>query len=467
MIFISVLILLILSVFITYKIAVRQFKSHATNAVSTLHITTNANRSNYFAAYVAIWSFFPAILLFIITNYFSTDIAKHMVITPQLKGLTIFQKEIISDQILQLSHSKKTINDLPETSFFSKEKKLSTTTKYVNYLIVAKTISIISTFIIFSLSSIILINCNKSKNINFQKRNEKFIRSILLLLTFIAIFTTLAIVCSLFFEAIKFFKDVSILRFLFGIKWSPEDYNYDLDNSFGILPLLSGTFLITFIAVAVAVIIGVSSAIYMAEYMPRRVRKMIKPLLEILSGIPSIVYGFFAALTFSPFIVNIFQKTFGISVSSENALTAGLVMGVMIIPFLSSIADDVFNSIPNNIREGAIGMGSMKSEMILKILLPAAIPGIVGGILLAISRAIGETMIVVMASSLAANLTFDPLQPVTTITTQIVLLVQGDQEFNSPKTLAAFALGFTLLVITLVINIIAIKIVNKFRRVYN
>ncbi|MCL2567758.1 MAG: phosphate ABC transporter permease subunit PstC [Alphaproteobacteria bacterium] len=301
---------------------------------------------------------------------------------------------------------------------------------------------------------------------SFQRKIEKFVKNILLLFTSIAVLTTIGIVASLLFETLKFFREISIIRFLFGTTWSPETADFDPQNSFGIIPLLSGTFLIAFISVFIASGFGVASAIYMSEYMSKKMRKIIKPLIEILAGIPSIIYGFFAALTFAPFLVGFMSGIFNLSISSESALNAGIVMGVMIIPLISSISDDILSAIPNSMREGAMGMGSMKNEMIRKILLPAALPGIIGSILLGVSRAVGETMIVVMAASLAANLTLNPLEPVTTITTQIVMLVQGDQEFNSPKTLSAFALGFVLLILTLLLNIIAIQIVNRYRRKY-
>jgi phosphate transport system permease protein len=226
-----------------------------------------------------------------------------------------------------------------------------------------------------------------------------------------------------------------------------------------------GTLLISAIAMCVAVPIGLMSAIFLSEYADRRFRAVAKPLLEILAGIPTVVYGFFAALVVAPLIRNA-GVTIGLDVSSESALAAGLVMGIMIIPFVSSLSDDVINAVPQSLRDGALGLGSTKSETIRLVVLPAALPGIVGGILLAVSRAIGETMIVVMAAGLAANLTVNPLKTVTTVTVQIVTLLVGDQEFDSPKTLAAFALGLMLFVITLILNVIALVVVRKYREQY-
>jgi phosphate transport system permease protein len=237
-------------------------------------------------------------------------------------------------------------------------------------------------------------------------------------------------------------------------------------GAFGAVPLFTGTLLIAGIALLVAVPLGLLSAVYMAEYAAPRFRAVVKPLLEILAGIPTVVYGFFAALTVAPFIRDA-GTALGLTVASESALAAGLVMGIMIIPFVSSLADDVITAVPHSLREGSYGLGATKSETITLVVLPAALPGIVGGVLLAASRAIGETMIVVMAAGLAANLTANPLEAVTTVTTQIVTLLVGDQEFDSPKTLAAFALGLVLFTITLALNMVALSIVNRYREKYD
>jgi phosphate transport system permease protein len=236
-------------------------------------------------------------------------------------------------------------------------------------------------------------------------------------------------------------------------------------GAFGAIPLFAGTMLISFIAMLVAVPVGLMSAIYLSEYAGKKLRAMAKPILEILAGIPTVVYGFFAALTVAPFIRDS-GTLLGLDVSSESALAAGIVMGIMIIPFVSSLSDDVINAVPQAMRDGSYGLGATKSETIKQVIIPAALPGIVGGVLLAVSRAIGETMIVVMAAGLSANLTANPLQAVTTVTVQIVTLLVGDQEFDSPKTLAAFALGLMLFVTTLVLNVIALYVVRKYREQY-
>jgi phosphate transport system permease protein len=304
-----------------------------------------------------------------------------------------------------------------------------------------------------------------------QARNhvETVLTWVLFTCSFIAVLTTLGIVLSVLFEALRFFQSIPVFDFLFGLQWSPQMAiridQVGASGSFGFLPLLAGTLLISAVAMVIAVPIGLMSAIYLSEYASRRFRSITKPVLEILAGVPTVVYGFFAALTVAPFIRNL-GESMGLTVASESALAAGIVMGVMIIPFVMSLSDDIINAVPVSLREASLGMGATVSETIRKVLLPAALPGIVGGILLAVSRAIGETMIVVMAAGLSANLTINPLEAVTTITVQIVTLLVGDQEFDSPKTLAAFALGLVLFFVTLLLNIIALYVVRKYREQY-
>ena len=298
---------------------------------------------------------------------------------------------------------------------------------------------------------------------------ERIILGFLMASSTIAILTTVGIVLSVLFESLRFFQAVPVTEFIFGTEWSPQMAiradQVGASGAFGAIPLFAGTLLISFIAMLVAVPVGLMSAIYLAEYARPRVRSVVKPLLEVLAGIPTVVYGFFAALTVAPFIRGLGESV-GLDVASESALAAGLVMGVMIIPFVSSLSDDVINAVPQAMRDGAYALGSTQSETIRKVVIPAALPGIVGGILLAVSRAIGETMIVVMAAGLAANLTANPLRAVTTVTVQIVTLLTGDQEFDSAKTLAAFALGLVLFVVTLGLNVIALQVVRKYREQY-
>lgn len=306
----------------------------------------------------------------------------------------------------------------------------------------------------------------------FRARNsvEGVISGVLIVASSIAVLTTIGIVMSVLFEAIRFFREVPITEFLFGLNWSPQTAiradQVGSSGSFGAVPLFTGTLLITGVSMFVAVPVGLMTAIYLAEYSSARIRAITKPVLEILAGIPTVVYGFFAALTVAPAVRRIGEAS-GFEVASESALAAGLVMGIMIIPLVSSLSDDAINAVPRAMRDGALALGSTRSETMTKVLLPAALPGIVGGILLAVSRAIGETMIVVMAAGLAANLTANPLEAVTTVTVQIVTLLVGDQEFDSAKTLAAFALGLVLFVVTLGLNILGLLVVRKYREEYD
>jgi phosphate transport system permease protein len=312
----------------------------------------------------------------------------------------------------------------------------------------------------------------RAVNANFRARNrvERVVKMLLFGAACVAVLTTVGILFSVLFETLRFFQKVSPLDFLFGLQWSPQiAMRVDQGGSsgaFGIVPLVTGTLLITLIAMLIAGPIGLFAAIYMTEYATPRFRAFAKPLLEILAGIPTVVLGFFAALSLAPLIRD-WGQALGINVASESALAAGIVMGMMIIPFVSSLSDDVINAVPQSLRDGSLAMGATKSETIKRVVLPAALPGIVSAFMLAISRAVGETMIVVMAAGLAANLTFNPLEAVTTFTVQIKTILVGDQEFDSAKTLAAFALGFVLFFFTLTLNIVAMQIVKRYREQYD
>jgi phosphate transport system permease protein len=285
----------------------------------------------------------------------------------------------------------------------------------------------------------------------------------------VAILTTVGIVFSVFFETLHFFQSISPAEFFFGTVWDPRfsapGRSGGDAGQFGLLPLLWGTLYISFVALLVAVPIGLFAAIYMAEYASSRVRAVVKPLLEILAGIPTIVYGFFALVTFGPLLHQL-GILVNYEISASSVLTAGIVMGIMIIPFVSSLSDDIITAVPQSLREGSYGLGATQSETIKQVVMPAALPGVVGAVLLAASRAIGETMIVVLAAGIAANITLNPGEPVTTITVKIVSQLTGDLEFNSPQTLVAFALGLTLFVITLGLNVFALYVVRKYREQY-
>ena len=330
----------------------------------------------------------------------------------------------------------------------------------------------LKTALVLVIASASVVTITRKFSLTFQARqkSESIVRALLVTSSAIAILTTLGIVVSVLFESIQFFKSVPVTEFMFGTQWSPQTAMHTEQvagsGSFGAVPLFAGTLLITFIAMLLAVPVGLMIAIYLSQYASAKLRSIAKPMLEILAGIPTVVYGFFAALTVAPVIRNIGEH-FGLTVASESALAAGLVMGAMIIPFVSSLSEDAISAVPKALKEASLGMGATRSETVVKVLLPAALPGIVGAILLAISRAIGETMIVVMAAGMAANLTANPLDSVTTVTVQIVTLLTGDQEFDSPKTLAAFALGLMLFITTLGLNILALKLVQKYREQYD
>ncbi|OWU76999.1 phosphate ABC transporter permease subunit PstC [Phaeobacter sp. 22II1-1F12B] len=306
---------------------------------------------------------------------------------------------------------------------------------------------------------------------DFRARNvvERGVLGLLIIAASLAILTTIGIVLSMLFETMNFFRLHPWTDFFFGGTWSP---NFRGDSDLSILPLLWGTLYISFIALLVAVPIGLFAAIYLSEYASNAVRSIAKPLLEILAGIPTIVYGLFALLTVGPMLVNVFgrgdQGLLGVEWMSgaTSVLTAGVVMGIMLIPFVSSLSDDIINSVPQAMRDGSLGLGATKSETVRQVIMPAALPGIVGAILLAASRAIGETMIVVMGAGAIAKFSLNPLESMTTITTRIVSQLTGDTDFASPETLVAFALGLTLFVLTLGLNILALYIVRKYREQY-
>lgn len=303
---------------------------------------------------------------------------------------------------------------------------------------------------------------------------ERVIKVVLVAASLVSILTTFGIVISIIFESLHFFEQVSVWGFLTGTTWSPDAAFLEGAGrgqeaasraSFGSVPIFAGTFMVTAIAMAVAVPIGLLSAIYMSEYASPHIRSAAKPILEILAGIPTVVYGFFAAITVSPLVVDL-AHFLGLEADYTNALAPGLVMGIMIIPFVSSLSDDVISAVPNNLREGSYALGMTTSETVKQVLLPAALPGIVSAFLLAISRALGETMIVVMAAGLRPNLTWNPLEGMTTVTVRIVAALTGDQAFDSLETLSAFALGLALFIVTLTLNVVATLVIIKFRQRY-
>lgn len=424
------------------------------------------SRPNYYGYYVALWCGIPSFLLVFGWWALQGDIIDSVVMggLPEslTDGLDRAERQLLLNDI----------RNLADDSVVSREVGPELQAAANAYAAIQQTAAL-SLFAAALASAIAGLSYARSRiNPSMRARTnvERAIAAVLIVCSTIAILTTLGIVLSLLFETIRFFGKVSPAEFLFGLTWSPQTAlradQVGASGAFGAIPLLAGTMLISFIAMLVAAPIGLMAAVYLAEYAPRKVRAVAKPALEVLAGIPTVVYGFFAALTVAPFLREL-GVDLSLDISSESALAAGGVMGIMIIPFVSSLSDDVINAVPQSLREGSYGLGATQSETIVRVILPAALPGIVGSLLLAVSRAIGETMIVVMAAGLAANLTANPLEAVTTVTVQIVTLLIGDQEFDSAKTLAAFALGLLLFCVTLVLNIIALTVVNKYREQYD
>lgn len=300
---------------------------------------------------------------------------------------------------------------------------------------------------------------------DYRARNvaERLVILLLILASLVAVLTTIGIVLSLLFESIHFFQLYPASKFFFSTTWNPQ---FRGGSDLGIWPLIWGTMYVSFIALAVAVPVGLMSAIYLSEYASKTARGWIKPAIEILAGIPTIVYGLFALITVGPLLRDYFAQPLGLGTSSSSVMTAGLVMGVMVIPFVSSLSDDIINAVPQSLRDGSLALGATSAETVKQVVLPAALPGIVGAILLAASRAIGETMIVVMGAGAAAKLSLNPFEAMTTVTVKIVSQLTGDTEFASPETLVAFALGLTLFVMTLILNVLALIIVRKYREQY-
>ena len=418
----------------------------------------------YYGTLTALWCGIPCLLLVTLWNVFDDYIIASVItqsLPEHIRALPRTELGLILNTIGNIAENAAYgLNPEPYIAEAAERMRNLQATSKMALTVAALSLAMLFTIIVWS---------RISSRLNARKQVEVVFRWSLLLCASIAIFTTAGIVLSVLFESIRFFQSVPFFDFLFGLEWSPQtamrEDQVGASGAFGAVPLFVGTMLISAIAMVISVPAGLMAAIYLSEYAKPKVRTLVKPLLEVLAGIPTVVYGFFAALTVAPFI----RETgglFGLDVSSESALAAGLVMGVMIIPFISSLSDDVINAVPQSLRDGSLGLGATKSETIKQVIIPAALPGIVGGILLAVSRAIGETMIVVMAAGLAAHLTANPLESVTTVTVQIVTLLVGDQEFDSPKTLSAFALGLMLFTITLALNYLALLVVKKYREQY-
>ena len=419
----------------------------------------------YYGFYAALWAGIPALFLLATGVFFQDWIITQMVVAglpESLRDLPTAQLGLVMNDVRNMATGNIVSSEITPALQRAADRYVSLRNFYgsATWILV----------ICVSVLGVILVRARISPTLRARNRVERIVIVIMMVFSSIAVLTTLGVIFSVLYESLQFFRQVPVTEFIFGTEWSPQIAlradQVGASGSFGSIPLFAGTLLISAIAMLVAVPIGLMSAIYLSDYASARFRAVTKPLLEILAGIPTVVYGFFAALTMAPFIRNLGERL-GMEVASESALAAGLVMGVMIIPFVSSLSDDVINAVPQSLRDGSNALGATRSETIKKVVFPAALPGIVGGVLLAMSRAIGETMIVVMAAGLSANLTANPLESVTTVTVQIVTLLTGDQEFDSPKTLAAFALGMALFAVTLVMNVIALRTVRKYREQYD
>lgn len=450
--------LLILSV-LAYFIGKRRSVTVVEGTLRELH-----SLPAYYGYYTALWGLIPALFLMLVWLSFEPTWLAHRTVASLPEEI----KSLPSSKLnLQLNNIKNVAAGLQVSQRV--DPLIVEAAEHYNRLRKISNFALTLVVLTCSLTGIWLAHKKISKDYRARNVVEKIMTGLMILASTIAIFTTVGIVASVVFESVLFFRQVPLFDFLFGLEWSPQTAlradQVGSSGAFGAVPLFAGTLLISSIALIVAVPIGLMSAIYLSEFAGSKFRDTAKPTLEILAGIPTVVYGFFAALTVAPFIRETGEQ-WGWVVSSESALAAGLVMGIMIIPFVSSLSDDVINAVPQSLRDAAYALGATQAETIKQIILPAALPGIVGSILLAASRAIGETMIVVMAAGLAANLTANPMEAVTTVTVQIVTLLVGDQEFDSPKTLAAFALGLMLFVVTLALNVIALHIVRKYREQY-
>ena len=419
---------------------------------------------SYYGFYTALWCGLPALLVYGLWVALQTNFVTQLLIQDlpeHIRALPTAQLDLILNDVKNLASG----------NIVSREVDAYMQAAADHLISLEQTSQSAMGVVVLSLAIVGMLFARQTiaKQMRARNRVEQIINVLLIISSTIAIFTTIGIVLSVLFESVRFFRLIPFSDFMFGLQWSPQTAiradQVGSSGAFGAIPLFAGTLLISGIALVVAVPIGLMSAIYLSEYAGPKIRASAKPVLEILAGIPTVVYGFFAALTVAPFLRDS-GSLIGLDVSSESALAAGLVMGIMIIPFVSSLSDDVINAVPQTMRDGSYALGATKSETVRRVIIPAALPGIVGSVLLAASRAIGETMIVVMAAGLTANLTANPLDSVTTVTVQIVTLLVGDQEFDSAKTLAAFALGLMLFITTLALNIIALQVVRKYREQY-
>lgn len=436
--------------------------SRSRNLVTAAGVKVHS-RPQYHGSFVAIWAMIPALVILGIWAWFGGDIT-HNYIVSLIPADTIaaLDQAGLNATIARINGLATGFGVAGEVAPF--EQAAGDALRSFQMLTF---VGVLAVALIAGGAALVYARSRVTARLRARNAVERFINVALLACSAVAILTTVGIVASLVSEAYKFFTFIHPLDFFFGTVWNPgfSSTSSGAHGQYGLLPLLAGTLMITAIAMLVAVPVGLMAAIYLSQYANHSFRAVAKPIIEILAGIPTIVFGFFAMVTVGPFLRDV-GGFIGLDIKATSALTAGVVMGIMIIPFVSSLSDDILNQVPRTLRDGAYGLGATKSETIRNVLLPAALPGIVGAFLLAISRAVGETMIVVLAAGNSPVLRGNPFEPVATITVSIVNQLTGDSDFAGPQSLVAFALGLTLFVITLCLNIVALYIVRRFREQY-
>ncbi|HFG1567662.1 phosphate ABC transporter permease subunit PstC [Vibrio cholerae] len=444
---------------LAYQLGLTRSKKVASTNTGTQRLHS---RPVYHGMLTLLWSVLPALLIWIVWNLSSPILIQQIVIDSlpvDLQPTTAEGAQVLMNKLHNIASGFAVLDgfspqEITAADYFKQLQQRS------NLFLTGLMATVAAAGLVFSTRQI-------RTDLRARNKVENALHVLLILCSAVAILTTIGIVLSMVGEALRFFSFVSPSEFFFGTTWNPRFSTVGTENQtgFGMLPLLAGTFLIALIALIVAIPIGLMCAIYLAEYAPSRVRSLAKPIIEVLAGIPTIVYGFFALITVGPFLSEMGQWL-NIDIRATSALTAGIVMGLMVIPFISSLSDDILTQVPKTLRDGSLGLGATKSETIRKVVMPAALPGITGAVLLAASRAIGETMIVVLAAGNSPVLTANPFEAVSTMTVTIVNQLTGDTDFASPQSLVAFALGLTLFVITLCLNVIALAIVRKYREQY-
>lgn len=454
----SLIVVLLILLALGYQFGTRRSRNIATvNPDLRMH-----SRPHHYGMMVGLWAVLPAFFLLLLWLWLSPAVINAMLISAlpaDVASQSAEQLRVVSQRINNLASNFGVVADAAAWEL--------TAAEHLTQLKANSAIVLTALIAVIAAVGMLLSLLKITPRLKARHQVEKVVKALLVLCSAVAILTTIGIVLSMVGETMKFFSYIPPTEFFFGTTWNPRFSTVGVgeQGSFGLVPLLSGTMLISAIALLVAIPLGLMVAVYLAEYAPYRLRNIIKPVIEVLAGIPTIVYGFFALVTVGPFLRDL-GNAVGLSISATSALTAGVVMGIMIIPFISSLSDDIITQVPKAMRDGSLGLGATRSETVLKVVLPAALPGIVGAVLLAASRAIGETMIVVLAAGNSPALTANPFEAVSTVTVTIVNQLTGDNDFSSPQSLVAFALGLTLFVITLLLNVVALVIVRKYREQY-